>query len=380
MPLFRRLVSVTEAAAVIREALAADAKAPLPTDLQELLFSLHRREPLQPVPEPPDPSSAQLVEAFPDPAGIVEEGCRFVCSNAALDELFAGRTRGRTVLHATRSAELNEAVQAALEGRAGRREVTIPALEKTVMAIASPLPGGRALLVMRDLTGQKRAESVRRDFISNASHELRTPVAAIAGAAETLLGMDLGEGQRTFAELIARQASRLARLTNDLLDLSRLESGTWPVEIGPYELLPIAEAALALGRARAQAKGIQLVSDVPPALRVRADLRALEQILVNLLDNAIKYTPASGRVTLLADGAGSEVIISVLDTGPGIEPRHQARIFERFYRVDGGRARSEGGSGLGLAIVKHLAQAQGAEVGVESGRGGSRFWVRLPAG
>jgi two-component system phosphate regulon sensor histidine kinase PhoR len=220
---------------------------------------------------------------------------------------------------------------------------------------------------------------VRRDFIANASHELRTPVAAIAGAAETLLGMQASEEAKPFLEMIARQVARLGRLTSDLLDLSRLESGQWPIELGAYEIAPTCAGALELVRERAKVKNIILGVDVAPDLCVRADLRAVEQILVNLLDNAIKYTPEGGRVTLLTDGAGTHVIVSVLDTGPGIEPRHQQRIFERFYRADGGRARADGGSGLGLAIVKHLAQAQGAEVGVESGRGGSRFWVRLPA-
>ena len=233
--------------------------------------------------------------------------------------------------------------------------------------------------MIRDLTAQKRAETVRRDFIANASHELRTPVAAITGAAETLLAMSLDDGERAFTEMIARHAARLARLTSDLLDLSKLESGQWPLEMGAYDGITVCESALALVKERAAAKAIHLGADVPPELQIRADARALEQILVNLLDNAIKYTPQGGRVTLLGDGAGDHVIVSVIDTGPGIEPRHQQRIFERFYRVDGGRARSDGGSGLGLAIVKHLTQAQGGEVGVESGRGGSRFWVRLPA-
>src|SRR5262249_18556671 len=162
-------------------------------------------------------------------------------------------------------------------------------------------------------------------------------------------------------------------------DLSKLESGQWALEVGPFEGLAVCESALALVKERAVAKKIHLGADVAPELQIRADARAVEQILVNLLDNATKYTPEDGRVTLLGDGAGDQVILSVIDTGPGIEPRHQQRIFERFYRVDGGRARADGGSGLGLAIVKHLAQAQGGEVGVESGRGGSRFWVRLPA-
>jgi len=323
--------------------------------------------------------SQEIIDAFPEPVGILETGCRFVASNAALDELLAHRTVGRTVLQSTRCDELDEAVARALSGACERREVTLPALARTVQAIASPLPEGRALLTMRDLTAQKRAETMRRDFIANASHELRTPVAAISGAAETLLEMALDDGQRAFADMIARHAARLARLTSDLLDLSKLESGQWPLEIGAYEGLAVCESAIALVKERAAAKNIHLGADVAPELQIRADARALEQILVNPLDNAIKYTPEGGRVTLLGDGAGDQVIVSVIDTGPGIEPRHQQRIFERFYRVDGGRARTDGGSGLGLAIVKHLAQAQGGEVGVDSGRGGSRFWVRLPA-
>jgi two-component system phosphate regulon sensor histidine kinase PhoR len=144
-------------------------------------------------------------------------------------------------------------------------------------------------------------------------------------------------------------------------------------------VVAICEAAMQLVKQRAEAKAIHLGVDVPEPLKVRCDARALEQILVNLLDNAIKNTPGGGRVTLLADAVGAHVMLSVLDTGPGVEARHQQRIFERFYRVDGGRARADGGSGLGLAIVKHLAQLQAGEVGVESGRGGSRFWVKLPA-
>jgi two-component system phosphate regulon sensor histidine kinase PhoR len=295
-----------------------------------------------------------------------------------MDALLAGRTVGRTVLQATRCVELSECGSRAFLGQAQQVELTLPGLGKTVLVTTSPLPAGRALLVLRDLTAQKRAEMVRRDFIANASHELRTPVAAITGAAETLLEMYVDEGPRSFIEMIARQGARLARLTSDLLDLSKLEAGQWPVETGIFDVLPICESAIELVRERAQAKEIHLGADVAADLQFRADPRAVEQILVNLLDNAIKHTPQGGRVTLLGDGAGEQVIVSVLDTGAGIEPRHQQRIFERFYRADNGRARSDGGSGLGLAIVKHLAQAQGGEVGVESGRGGSRFWIRLP--
>jgi two-component system phosphate regulon sensor histidine kinase PhoR len=380
MSLFKRAISLEEAVSTIRGCLEDLGSSALPPDLQDLAAKLWARDAARLELVTADPRVRAMIDAYPDPAGIIEAGCRFAAANSALDALLAGRTLGRTVLQATRSSDLNELAAHALAGAAERRELTLPALDNRPVDVAlEPLASGRALLVLRDLTAVKRAEAMRRDFIANASHELRTPVSAISGAVETLMDMSLDQRALPFVEMIARQTARMSRLTSDLLDLSRLESGEWPLELGSYELLPICDAALELVKERATDKGIHLGSDVPSTLAVRADARAVEQILVNLLDNAVKYTPAGGRVTLLADAAGASVLVSVLDTGPGIETRHQQRIFERFYRVDGGRARSDGGSGLGLAIVKHLAQAQGGEVGVESGRGGSRFWVKLPA-
>ncbi len=379
MALFKRVVPLPEAIAVIRGALETIDGPPLPLDLEELSASLSRRASAMSA-AAANPSPQAMIDAFPEPAALIEPGCRFLAANSALDDLLAVRTVGRTVLQATRSDKLSEFTSRALTGCADRCEVTLPAQDnKIVGAMAAPLPGGRALLVLRDLTAQKRAEAVRGDFIANASHELRTPVSAISGAAETLLGMEADDNARPFLEMIARQAARLSRLTSDLLDLSRMESGQWPVELGSQNAVAVCESALQFVKERADAKGIHLGADVPERLKVCCDARALEQILVNLLDNAIKYTPENGRVTLLADAAGPHVMISVLDTGPGVEVRHQRRIFERFYRVDRGRARADGGSGLGLAIVKHLAQVQGGEVGVESGRGGSRFWLKLPS-
>ncbi len=340
---------------------------------------LFRRAVSPPQPAAPavatEPSLQTIFEAFPQPAGVLEMGCRFVASNAMLDDLLHGRTVGRTVLQATRSDELNDAAARALGGWAERRELTLPAEGKTVQAVASPLPHGRALLVLRDLTASKRAETVRRDFIANASHELRTPVAALKGAAETLLELPLDADAKSFVHIVSRHAERLARLTQDLLDLSRLETGQFRPAPEAIELDSFVEGVLELFAD----KPVPVGADIPPGLRARADRRALEQVLVNLLDNAVKHTPPGGRVTVLADDVGGAVEISVLDTGPGIEERHRDRIFERFYRADSGRARDSGGTGLGLAIVKHLAQAQGGTVGVQSGRGGSRFWVRLPS-
>jgi two-component system, OmpR family, phosphate regulon sensor histidine kinase PhoR len=321
----------------------------------------------------------EIVEHLPDPAALLDVRGRVAVANAPLEQLFGSRrAEGRTLLELTRSSELSDAAARALAGTGSRGEFAVASVDRVLLAEFAPLGDGRALAVLRDVTEAKRLEGMRREFIGNASHELRTPVSAISGAVETLLALPLEPTARGFVEMIARHAQRLTRLTRDLLDLSRIESGDFPLAIVALDVATICKATLDLVRPKAQEKGIALAYDGPEDLRVRADRRAMEQILVNLLDNAVKYTPAGGRVTLLADDAGASVALSVFDTGPGIEPRHQARLFERFYRVDPGRSREDGGTGLGLAIVKHLAQAQGGQVGVESGQGGSRFWVRLP--
>ena len=382
MALFWRKVTLDEVLGAVRLELGARRPGePLPREVVEL-SRLLRAEEAEFVAGGPPPDPQEIVEGIPDPAGILDPRGRFAVVNKAMDALVGtGRALGRTVLEITRSAELGDAAELASAGTPVRGEYTVASIDKVLFATLSSLADRRALVILRDLTEEKRLESVRRDFIANASHELRTPVAAITGAVETLLssGPLLEPPARGFVEMIARHAERLSRLTRELLDLSRLETGEFHVELGPVELAPLASASLDLVRGRAEEKRIKLGFDGPPGLRVIADRRALEQILVNLLDNALKFTPESGRVTVLADGTGPSVVLSVLDTGPGIEPRHRDRIFERFYRADPGRARETGGTGLGLAIVKHLAQALGGQVGVETGQGGSRFWVKLPA-
>ncbi len=299
-------------------------------------------------------------------------------SNAAFDALAAsGHAEGLTALEITRSAELSEAVKRALEGTARRLELQLK--RDTYLVTVAPLLRGEVLVLMRDVTDAKRAEATRRDFVANASHELRTPVTAIRMAAETLLSgaVDDPAAARSFVEIVARHADRLSRLTRDLLDLSRLESGQWPFELGPVDLAALAVQVTELFAAPAREKRLALAVEVAEGTQVRGDARALEQVLVNLVDNAVKHT-AEGGVTIRGERDGDRWILSVADTGPGIDRHHLARIFERFYRVDEGRARDQGGTGLGLSIVKHLAQGMGGEVGVESGAGGSRFWVRLP--
>jgi two-component system phosphate regulon sensor histidine kinase PhoR len=238
------------------------------------------------------------------------------------------------------------------------------------------------LVVFVDVTELRRLETIRRDFVANVSHELRTPIAAVRSAAETVRGAAARDPEATahFLDMIDRNAERLQRLVEDLLDLSRIESREFKVTLEPVPLAATAERALQPFRGRAVDRWVRLVTDLPADLPpVRADRRALEQVLSNLVDNATKYCSEGATVTLRAARDGGLLRIAVADTGPGIEERHLPRLFERFYRVDAGRSRELGGTGLGLSIVKHLVDAMGGTVGVESEVGvGSTFTVSLP--
>ena len=323
----------------------------------------------------------ELLAAMPGVAGLVSADGKIRASNAALDGMApSGRAIGLTLLEITRHAELTEAARRALEGSPKRLEIQLG--QRTWIANVTPLLRGEVLVLLRDVTDARMAESTRRDFVANASHELRTPVSAIAGAAETLLSgaMDDPAQARSFVEMIARNAERLARLTNDLLDLSRIESRQWPVKLEPVSVEATARRAVEVCAESARRKRIELRIEVPEGTAVLADARALEQVLVNLLDNAVKYTPEGGSATVTAAlAAGDRVEIVVADTGLGIERHHLPRLFERFYRVDPGRSRGSGGTGLGLAIVKHLVQMQAGEIAVDTGAGGTSFRVRLPS-
>jgi two-component system phosphate regulon sensor histidine kinase PhoR len=321
----------------------------------------------------------EVLAGLPFAAAVVSREGWVRASNAAFDALAAtGRAAGLTPLEITRSAELSGAVRRALEGT--ERELELQLGRDTWLVHLTPLLRGDVVLLMRDVTDEKRAEATRRDFVANASHELRTPIAAIRAAAETLQAGALSdpEAAREFVDIVARHTDRLSRLTRDLLDLSRLESRQWRFDIARVDAAALSGQITDLMGAAAHEKGLILTSEVAADVAVRADPRALEQVLVNLVENAIKYTER-GSVTLRAERDGAAWILAVADTGPGIERHHLPRIFERFYRADPGRSRDLGGTGLGLAIVKHLAQGMGAEVGVESDGSGTRFRVRLPA-
>jgi two-component system phosphate regulon sensor histidine kinase PhoR len=222
---------------------------------------------------------------------------------------------------------------------------------------------------------------MRRDFVANVSHELKTPLTAIRGYAETLRDGALDEPPtaKRFTERILNQCRRLQELLDDLLILSRLEGVDASLERGPVSLDAVARHAVELLGPVAREKGVGIELKEEPLPQIQGDAGGLERLLLNLIDNAIKYSRPDGRITVSVGRCGGDALLEVSDTGIGIPPESIPRIFERFYRVDKGRAREEGGTGLGLAIVKHIAQAHGGQVDVESRAGhGSTFRVRLP--
>jgi two-component system, OmpR family, phosphate regulon sensor histidine kinase PhoR len=266
---------------------------------------------------------------------------------------------------------------------------TVPATEldvggSSLLATAQPLPQGGAVLVFLDTTARRRLEEVRRDFVANASHELKTPLTAIRGYSETLLDDDLpADVRRGFIRTLHANADRLHLILDDLLDLSRIESGGWTPEPEAVDLDHAARDAWLPLHDKAQQRGVSLrISLDTGAERVTADPAALRQILANLLSNAVRYSPDGGTIEIAAaagDGPGA-VRIEVRDQGPGIAAEHLGRIFERFYRVDPARSRAEGGTGLGLAIVRHLVERHGGRVTARSQPGqGTTIELTLPA-
>ena len=253
--------------------------------------------------------------------------------------------------------------------------------ERTLLVTARPLADGGAVLVVMDLTTRRRLETIRRDFVANVSHELKTPLTVIGGFAETLRDPDLPEAERVrFLDTIEFNTRRMQRIVDDLLDLSRYESGSWVPSIVSNDLAGVISDVFTGVRRSADAKGLSLSFEAQDGARcVDADATALRQILANLVENAVRHT-SRGGITVRAEApAKGGVTVSVRDTGTGIPVEHLGRIFERFYRVDAGRGRGEGGTGLGLAIVRHLVEAHGGFVRAESVVGqGTTITVHFP--
>ncbi|TMB17696.1 MAG: PAS domain-containing protein [Deltaproteobacteria bacterium] len=301
---------------------------------------------------------------------------------------------GRSLVEVARQPQVSEMLRGLAGGETVlSRDLMLEGAERTTLQVNGARlcgPDGQPfgyVLVLHDVTELRRLEVVRRDFVANVSHELRTPVTAIKGYAETLLGPagDDREARRRFLSVIDRHSERLGRLIDDLLTLSDLELGRSPLRLGTVAVAPAVEDALQILSDTAARGGVELGAQVDPASpALEADADRFRQVLINLVDNAIKYTPGGGRVFVRAAASGAEhdgmVEIAVEDTGVGIPARDLPRLTERFFRVDKGRSRALGGTGLGLAIVKHIVQAHGGELGITSAVGrGTTVRVLWPA-
>jgi len=288
------------------------------------------------------------------------------------------RVERRPLLEVIRNVDLhgllNES-RAAADGEVVSREIKLPEPSERVLQVhAVPLrftgdePG--VVIILHDITELRRLEQVRTEFVANVSHELRTPLTAIQGYLETLLDGALEEPQhaRKFLEIVFRHTERLGRLTDDLTDLSNIELGRISLRIEPADLTEVTESALAIIQPRAGSGRVTVEASLPADMpEVLADRDRLAQILINLVDNAVKYTPAGGHVWVEAQRLPSGMVeVAVRDTGVGVPKADLPRLTERFYRVDKARSRELGGTGLGLAIVKHLVLAHGGELGIES--------------
>ena len=267
---------------------------------------------------------------------------------------------GRELL--PREYAIRAAIDQALDGHA-TPTAEVGLNDRTLAITSRPLPTAGAVLTLLDLTVLRRLETIRRDFVANVSHELKTPLTAVSGFAETLLDDTIPPAQRQrFVETILDNAMRMQRIVDDLLDLSRIESGGWRPNVTSVDVSAVIASVVAEVGARATAKGLQVVADIgSDAVRLQADPTAIRQVIANLVENAVQYT-STGSVTLRTRAQGGTVRLDVIDTGVGIAAEHLPRIFERFYRVDAGRSREQGGTGLGLAIVRHLVDAHGGRV------------------
>jgi two-component system phosphate regulon sensor histidine kinase PhoR len=264
---------------------------------------------------------------------------------------------------------------------AATAEVQLPNTPRALIRTARKWGGDGRVLLLEDVTTMRRLETVRRDFVANVSHELRTPVAVIRANAETLMAgaKDDPAIAGKLIDGLHRNAERLARILADLLDLSRLDAGQYRLELASVPVRPVIEQSLSAVEPQAAQRKVTVQVDIPDRLAVRADPKALDHILVNLIDNGVKYGRPDGKVWVEARPDGDGVRIEVRDDGPGIADKHRTRVFERFYRADPSRSREAGGTGLGLSIVKHLVESMDGEVGVDPNLpNGSIFWLRLP--
>lgn len=312
--------------------------------------------------------------------------------NPALERMFEVRSDfavGRLHIETLRHHALVEFIKDLLDTGANRSsEITIPYPKEAIFSVhASVVPESAAqevyaVLVFHEITEIKRLERVRKDFVANVSHELKTPLTSIKGYLEALIDGAKDDPQKAaeFLAVAKKHADGLAAIVSDLLQLSEIESGRYSWKREPVSVGEMIDRAANLVRSAATSKRHELIVTPPkPDIRIPGDPDKLGHVMINLLDNAVKYTPDGGRITVNARRFEDDVEITVSDTGIGIPAAERARIFERFYRVDRARSRDLGGTGLGLAIVKHIVEAHGGRVWVDrEPQGGSRFVVSLP--
>jgi two-component system, OmpR family, phosphate regulon sensor histidine kinase PhoR len=335
--------------------------------------------------------SAAILRSMAEGVAVIASSQRLVFCNEAFCralEIEGSAWSGRPIAEVIRQSDMLQAIRKALAGsETVRHELVVGTVKTRSFAVtAAPVRADEgaatgAVLVLHDITELRRLERARRDFVANISHEFKTPLTAIQGFAETLLaGVAEPENQTRFLEIIRSNAVRLGRLTDDLLRLSQIEAGKMPLEMHPVNVCEAIQPCVETMRVNAAAKKLTIETQCAPGLpMISGDVNALHEILQNLLENAVRYTPEGGRILVKAEVSGSSVAMSVTDTGIGIPKASQERIFERFYRVDAARSREVGGTGLGLAITKHLVEAHGGRIEVESEIGrGSKFTVLLP--
>ncbi|MBT4496367.1 MAG: PAS domain S-box protein [Gemmatimonadetes bacterium] len=322
-----------------------------------------------------------ILESITEGIMVTGRDGRVVMANSALCQLFGIREslQGRLPVEVVRNNQVEEAISRSLgEGKATSTEVTLRGSGECFLDVhIAPVKREEecigAVSVFYNITKLRQLERVRKDFVANVSHELRTPLTAIKGYAETLAdgALDDRKAAERFVQIISSHADRLNRLLDDILDLSRLEAENTEVEFERCRMHKIADNCISSVVQTASRKEINIDLEVPEDLQVMCDAKLIEQAVLNLLDNAVKYTPDGGEVRLRAreeedQGGEGRVVVEVSDTGIGIPSKDLERIFERFFRVDKGRSRAMGGTGLGLSIVRHIIQAHGEKVWVES--------------
>lgn len=345
--------------------------------------------------------SAAILRSMAEAIAVIDADEQITFYNDAFGDLWNLDNRNhakRPAVSVIRHPDVLRLICSALAGQEARGELSLGSAQPrhfsvTAATIIASCDGSAvsenkskaagAVVVLHEITEIRRLEQVRKDFVANVSHELRTPLTAIQGFAETLLngGLEDQENNRRFIEIIRNHASRLARLTEDLLELSKIEAGKLPVNVGSVDVIELMAPVLDLAHNLALKKGVSLNFSNPPIdfPTLRGDVGLLREVLRNLLDNAIQYTPANGRVEVSAERNGSSAVFTVADTGVGIPQAEHNRIFERFYRVDAARSREAGGTGLGLAIAKHIVEAHGGQIWVDSEIGsGSKFRFSIP--